>query len=51
MPDDVEYKYVWATIDTVKEKLLVYLYHDSKLVVEHPYPLPKNSIDLSRFSL
>jgi transposase-like protein len=49
MPDDVEYEYVWATIDTAQEKLLVY--HDSKLVVEHPYPLPKSSIDLSRFDL
>lgn len=49
MPDDVEYEYVRATIDTAKEKLFVY--HDSKLVVEHPYSLPKSSIDLSRFSL
>ena len=49
MPDDVEYEYVRATIDTVQEKLLVY--HDSKLIVEYPYPLPKSSIDLSRFNL
>ena len=49
MPDDVEYEYVRATIDTAKEKLFVY--HDSKLVVEHPYSLPKSSIDLSRFNL
>ena len=49
MPDDVEYEYVRATIDTAKEKLFVY--HDSKLVVEHPYLLPKSSIDLSRFNL
>ena len=49
MPGDVEYEYVWATIDTAKEKLFVY--HDSKLVVEYPYPLPKSSIDLSRFDL
>jgi len=49
MPNDVEYEYVWATIDTAKEKLFVY--HDSKLVVEHSYPLPKSSIDLSRFNL
>lgn len=49
MPDDVEYEYVRATIDTAKEKLFVY--HDSKLVVEYPYLLPKSSIDLSRFSL
>ena len=49
MPGKVEHEYVWATIDTVKEKL--FIYHDSKLVVEYPYPLPKSSIDLSRFDL
>ncbi len=49
MPKDVEHEYVWATIDTVKEKL--FIYHDSKLVVEYDYPLPKSSIDLSRFDL
>ena len=49
MPKDVEHEYVWATIDTVKEKLFVN--HDSKLVVEYDYPLPKSSIDLSRFDL
>ena len=48
MPNDVEYEYVWTTIDTAQEKLLVY--HDSKLVVEHPYSLPKSSIDLSRLN-
>jgi hypothetical protein len=49
MPGEVEYEYVWATIDTAKEKL--FIYHDFKLVVEYPYPLPKSSIDLSRFNL
>jgi len=49
MPGDVEYEYVWATIDTAKEKFFVY--HDSKLIVEYLYPLPKSSIDLSRFNL
>ena len=49
MPQDVEYEHVWAIIDTAKEKLFVY--HDSKLVVEYPYLLPKSSIDLSRFDL
>ena len=49
MPVEVEYEYVWATIDTAKEKL--FIYHDSKLIVEYPYPLPKSSIDLSRFNL
>jgi hypothetical protein len=49
MPSDLEYEYVWATIDTIQEKLFVY--HDSKLIVEYSYPLPKSSIDLSRFDL
>jgi len=49
MPQDVEYEYVWATIDTTQEKL--FIYHDSKSVVEYPYLLPKSSIDLSRFDL
>ena len=48
MPKDAEHEYVWATIDTVQEKL--FIYHDSKLIVEYSYPLPipKSSIDLSR---
>ena len=49
MPGEVEYEYVRATIDTAKEKL--FIYHDSKLVVEYPYLLPKSSINLSRFDL
>lgn len=49
MPSDLEHEYVWATIDTVKEKL--FIYHDSKLVVDYPYPLPKSSIDLSKIDL
>ena len=49
MPGDVEHEYVWATIDTVQEKL--FIYHDSKLIVEYPYPLPKSSIDLSKIGL
>ena len=49
MPQDVVYEYVWATIDTGEEVL--YVYHDSKLVAEYPYLLPKSSIDLSRFDL
>jgi len=49
MPKDVEYEYVWATIDTAQKTLFVY--HDSKLVVKYPYPLPKSSIDLSKISL
>jgi len=49
MPGNVEHEYVWVTIDTVQEKLFVY--HDSKLVVEYDYPLPKSSIDLSKIDL
>ncbi len=49
MPGNVEHEYVWATIDTVQEKL--FIYHDSKLVVEYDYSLPKSSIDLSKIDL
>lgn len=49
MPMDVEYEYVWAAIDTSEEKLFVY--HDSNLVEEIDYPLPKTSIDLSKIEL
>ena len=45
-PKEVKYEYVWATIDTAQEKLFVY--HDSKLIVKYPYPLPKSSIYLSK---
>jgi len=46
MPKDVEYEYVWATIDTAKERL--YAYHDHKLVAEYSYPLPKSSMLLPK---
>jgi transposase InsO family protein len=49
LPRDVEYEYVWATIDTAKNSLLVY--YDSKLVEEFSYPLPKTSMDLSKIEL
>lgn len=49
MPTEVEYEYVWATIDTARETLFVY--HDSKLVKEFDYPLPKTSIDLSKIDM
>lgn len=49
MPMEVEYEYVWATIDTVKGKLFVY--HDSELVDEYTYPLPKTFIDVSKIDL
>jgi len=47
IPNDVvEYEYVRATINTEKE--IISVYHDSKLIVEHPYFLLKSSIDLSK---
>lgn len=49
MPMDVEYEYVRATIDTAKEKLLIY--HDDQLVKELDYPLPKTAMDLSELEL
>jgi len=44
MPMEVEYEYVWATIDTAKEQLSIY--HDSILVDRIPYSVPKTSLDL-----
>lgn len=49
MPLEVEYEYVWATIDTAKEKL--FIYHDSKLVDEYPFLLPKTFIDFTQIDL
>jgi len=49
MPMEVEYEYVWAKIDTAKEKLFVY--HDSALVEEYSYFLPKTYIDVSKIDL
>lgn len=49
MPMEVEYEYVKATIDIAKETLSIY--HDSKLVDEYDYPLPKTSIELSKSDL
>ena len=46
MPADVEYEYVWATIDMAKERLGVY--HDHKLIAEYDYPLPKSSMLLPK---
>ena len=46
MPEEVEYEYVWATIDTAKEKL--YVYHDHELIAEYGYPIPKSSMLLPR---
>ncbi len=49
MPVDLEYEYVWATIDTGKESLSIY--HDFRLVKKIDYPLPKTYIELSRIDL
>lgn len=49
MPVDVEYEYVWATIDTAKHSLSVY--HDSKLIQKFDYPIPKTVTDLSEIDL
>jgi len=46
---NVEYEYVWATIDTAQEKLFVN--HDGKTVAEFKYPLPATSIDMSKNEL
>jgi putative transposase len=49
MPVQLEYEYVWATIDTGQETLSIY--HDSKLVEKLDYPLPKTYIELSKIDL
>jgi transposase InsO family protein len=46
---EAEYEYVWATIDIAKQKLFVS--HDSKLIAEFNYALPKTSMDLSKIEL
>ena len=49
MPVDLEYEYVWVTINTGKESLSIY--HDSKLIEKLDYPLPKTYIELSKIDL
>jgi len=49
MPMEVEYEYVWTTIDTAAQKLNIY--HDSKLVDQILYSVPKMSLDLSNIDL
>jgi len=49
MPVELEYEYVWVTIDTAKETLSIY--HDSILVDKFDYPLPKTYIELSKIDL
>jgi len=46
MPIEVEYEYVWATINTAEETLSIY--HDSELIEKFDYPLPRTFIDLSK---
>jgi putative transposase len=49
MPVDLEYEYVWVTIDTENETLSIY--HDSILIDKLDYPLPKTYIELSKIDL
>jgi len=49
MPMEIEYEYMWATIDTANRRLSIY--HDSELVEEYPYTLPKTFIDVSKINL
>ncbi len=49
MPIEIEYEYVWVTIDTAKETLSIY--HNSKLIQKLDYLLPKTSTDLSKIDL
>lgn len=49
MPVELEYEYVWVTIDIEKETLSIF--HDSQLVDKMDYPLPKTYIQLSKIDL
>jgi len=49
MPLDLEYKYVWVTIDISMQTMFVY--HDSVLVEKYSYPLPSSAIELSMVDL
>jgi len=49
MPTQLEYEYVWVTINTGQESLSIY--HDSKLVKKLDYPLPNTYIELSKIDL
>jgi len=49
MPLEVEYEYVWVTIDTKTQMMSVY--HDSVLVEQYSYPLPSSAIELSKIDL
>jgi len=49
MPLEVEYEYVWVTIDTKAQTMSVY--HDSVLIEQYNYPLPSSAIELSKIDL
>ncbi len=49
MPVEVEYEYVWVTIDTGAQIMSVY--HDPALIEQHSYPLPSSAIELSKIDL
>lgn len=49
MPREAEYEYVWASIDTTQDKLIVK--HDSTTLVEFNYKMPKTIMALSKIDL
>ena len=49
LPRETEYEYVWATIDTNSDTLRVT--HDSTIIANFDYILPKTSMDLSKIEL
>jgi len=49
MPGNLEYEYVWVTIDTEFQAMSVY--HDSVLVEQYRYPLPSSAIEFSKIDL
>lgn len=46
---EAEYEYVWATIDTTKNVLRIT--HDSQVIAEFDYDMPRTSLDLSEIEL
>lgn len=49
MPLELEYEYVWVTIDTRLQTMSVY--HDLVLIEQYRYPLPSSAIELSKIDL
>lgn len=49
LPRNSEYEYVWATIDTANDILRIT--HDSQIITEFDYSLPKTFMDLSEIEL